>query len=78
MDVTTMERMEEFARNVLKLFPEEQAQFFAELETSGLLTAEEVKGLKEYVALYHMYTDQRYYNMVRECVKEMYLSEFTR
>ena len=78
MDITAIERMEEFARGVLKLFPEEQAHFFDELENSGLLSADEVKGLKEYVALYHMFADQRYYKMVRECVKEMYLAEITR
>ena len=78
MNVTAIGRMEEFARSVLKLPPEVQAEFFNEMENNGILTAEEVKDLKEYVALFHMYTDQRYYNAVRECVKEMYLSEITR
>ena len=74
MNAIAVERMETFAREVLKLSPEMQAEYFEELKRIGLLTAEEVEGLKEYVALYHMFTDARYYNAVRECVKEMYLA----
>lgn len=74
MDAIAIERMEKFAQEVLKLSPEMQAEFFNEMERSGLMTAEEAKGLKEYVALYHMFTNQRHYNMVKQAAYEMYMA----
>ncbi len=75
MNVIAIERMEEFARGVLKLSPEMQSEFFAEMVSTGAMSADEAEGLKQYVALYHMFTDQRYYNAVREASFEMYMSE---
>lgn len=72
MDVTAIERMEEFARNVLTLTPEMQTVFFNEMVSNNMMTVEEAEGLKKYVALYHMFTDQRYYNMVKQTVFGMY------
>lgn len=77
MNVTAIERMEEFARGVLKLSPEMQVVFFDEMVQNGLMSAEEAEGLKQYVALYHMLTNQRYYNAVREATKEMFLNDIT-
>ena len=74
MNITAIERMEAFAREVLKLSPEMQTEFFNEMVNAGLMTAEEAEGLKVYVAYYHMFTDQRYYNAVRDAVKEMYMA----
>lgn len=75
MDAIALGRMEEFARGVLKLSSEMQTEFFKEMVSSGTMSAEEAEGLKKYVALYHMFTDLRHYNAVRDCVMEMYLSE---
>ena len=75
MDVAATERMEEFARGVLKLPHEVQAVFFDEMVNGGLMSTEEAEGLKKYVALYHMFTDQRYYNEVRKATMEMYLND---
>ena len=74
MNVTAIERMEAFAREVLKLSPEMQVEFFDNMVNAGLMTADEANGLKEYVAYYHMFTNQRYYNAVRDAVKEMYMA----
>lgn len=73
MNAVAIERMEKFAREVLKLTPEMQVEFYEEIQHNGLVTAEEAEGLKKYVALFHMFTDTRYYNAVRDCVKEMYM-----
>ena len=78
MDVIAIERMEAFAKEVLKLSPEMRDVFFDELENNGIVTAEEVEGLKKYVTLYHMFTNQRHYNAVKQCVTEMYMSEMNR
>lgn len=78
INVTATERMEEFARGVLRLFPEQRAEFFEQMIRDGLLSAEEADGLKQYVALYHMFADQSYHNKVREAVMEMYLGELIR
>lgn len=75
MDVMAIERMEAFAKEVLKLSPEMQIEYFTALVRDGILTADEVEGLKQYVALYHMFTNQRYYNAVKECVTAMYFAE---
>lgn len=78
MNTVAVERMEEFARNVLKLSPEMQADFFNEMVSTGCMSATEAEGLKQYVALYRMFTDQRYYNTVRDCVQDMYLAGINR
>lgn len=75
MNAIAVERMEEFARGVLKLSPEMQTVFFDEMVSGGLMSVEKAEGLKQYVALYHMFTDQRYYNAVREATRELYMSE---
>ena len=75
MNAIAVERMEEFARGVLKLSPEMQTVFFGEMVNSGTMSSDEAEGLKKYVALYHMFTDQRYYNAVREATRELYMSE---
>lgn len=75
MNAIAVERMEEFARGVLKLSPEMQTVFFDEMVSGGLMSVEEAEGLKQYVALYHMFTDQRYYNAVREATRELYMNK---
>lgn len=75
MDVVAMTRMEEFARSVLRLPVEAQDAFWKESVESGLMTAEEAEGMQKYVALFHMFTDNRHYNAIRGCVLKMYMSE---
>lgn len=75
MDAIATARMEEFAKGVLKLSPETQTEFFNEMVKSGMMTVDEAEGLKQYVALFHMFTDQRYYNAVKVTVSEMYMNE---
>ena len=75
MNAIAVERMEEFARGVLKLSPEMQTVFFEEMVNSGTMSRDESGGLKKYVALYHMFTDQLYYNAVREATRELYMNE---
>lgn len=72
MNAVAAERMENFAREVLKLSPEMQVEFFNNMVASGLMTADEAEGLKQYVALYHMFTDQRYYKAIEAGVLAMY------
>ncbi len=75
MDAVALERMEAFAQSVLKLSGEMQTEFFETMTATGMMSAEEAEGLKKYVALYHMFTDQRHYNAVRACALEMYMNE---
>lgn len=78
MHAIALERMEEFARSVLRLAPEMQTEFFAEMVKGGTLSEDEAEGLKQYVGLYHMFTDQRYYDAMRDGVKALYMSEANR
>ena len=78
MDASAVERMEEFARGVLKLTPEMQTVFFNDMVHNGMMSAEEAEGLKQYVALYHMFTDYRYYNAVRTATMELYLIDINK
>lgn len=74
MDIVAMTRMEEFAKWVLRLPIEAQDEFWKESVRSGLMTADEAKGLQKYVALFHMFTDPRHYRAIREASIEMYMA----
>ena len=75
MNVIASTRMEEFAKQVLRLPIEAQNEFWKESVRSGLMTADEAKGLQKYVALFHMFTDPRHYKAIREAALEMYMAE---
>ena len=75
MNVEAIERAENFAKNVLKLSPESQDEYFKMLHDLGL-TEEEVKNLQQYVALYHMFTDPGYYKKVQTAVGAMLYETF--
>jgi hypothetical protein len=75
MNVEAIERAENFARNVLKLYPEARDEYFKMLPGLGL-TEEEVKNLQEYVCLYHMFTDPSYYKKIQYAVGEMLYETF--
>ena len=75
MNVAAIERMEAFAQQVLKLRPEAQTEFFREMVREGFMTSNDAEGLKQYVALYRMFTDNRYYKAVREAVQTLYEHE---
>ena len=71
MDIEALARMEAFAKECLKLFPEQREMFFQEMVTTGLMTAEQAEGLREYVCYFRLFTDNRYYKMVERAVGEM-------
>lgn len=73
VNVTALARMEEFARDVLRLKPEKRDAYFAGLVESGIVTQEESDGLAQYVMLYRMFTDQRYYKAIQNATFEMYM-----
>ncbi len=75
MNIEAIERAENFAKNVLKLSPEAQDEYFKMLPDLGL-TEEEVKNLKEYVCLFHMFTDASYYKKVQTAVGAMLCETF--
>ena len=67
------ERIEGFAQAMLARSPGTQEKAWAAL--AGVLTESEIKGLKEYVGLYHMLTDSRLYKAVMEAVGNQIYSE---
>jgi len=76
MDTEAITRMETFAKEVLKLTPEQRDAFFRDAVESGLMTADEAEGLASYVCYFRMFTDGRYYNAVRQAVGEMLYHTF--
>lgn len=75
MNIEAIEAAENFAKKVLKLSPEAQDEYFKMLPDLGL-TAEEVKNLQQYVALYHMFTDPSYYKKIQTTVGAMLYETF--
>ena len=75
MNIEVIEKAEAFAKSVLMLPTEAQDEFFKMLPDLGL-TAEEVKNLQEYVALFHMFTDPSYYKKVQAAVGAMLYETF--
>ena len=71
MDVEALARMETFAKECLKLYPEQRDVFFSEMVSSGLMTAEQAEGLASYVCYFRLFTDSRYYKAVQQAVGEM-------
>lgn len=73
INVTAIARMEIFARDVLRLEPEKRDAFFSGLVENGIVTQEESVGLAQYVMLYRMFTDQRYYKAIQSATFELYM-----
>lgn len=76
VDIEALTRMENFAKECLKLFPEQREAFFSEMVTIGLLTAEEAEGLSTYVCYFRLFTDSRYHGAVKRAVGEMLWATF--
>ena len=74
MDYEAAKRMEDFAKDILKQTPAMQEKMWEAIEP--VLTADEIYGLKCYVGLFHMFTDQRYYEAVKKSVGEQLYKEF--
>lgn len=70
MNIEAIGSAEDFARKVLTLSPEGQTEFYKMLPGLGF-TEDEVKNLMEYVGLYHMFTDSRYYKKIQATVGAM-------
>lgn len=73
---TALKKMEDFARDVLKLPIEAQNELFKTLEET--LTPDEVKGLKELVGLYRLHTDMKYYKAIENALAEQLYNEFNK
>ena len=73
MDVVAMKRMEDFAKTMLDASPAQQKKVWEALEHT--LTQDEISGLKKYVGLFHMFTDQRLYDAVKKSVGEQLYNE---
>lgn len=71
---TALKKMEDFARDVLKLPIEAQNELFKTLEET--LTPDEVKCLKELVGLYRLHTDMKYYKAIENALAEQLYNEF--
>ena len=69
-NVEVIERMEETARMILRLPVEAQNEFYTNLLDNGF-TQDEVTNLMKYVSLYRMFTDNRYYNAMKQAVATM-------
>lgn len=66
--MNALERMETFAKTFLCLNEEQKKEAWEAL--APMMSEEELTGLKEYVALYHMMSDQGYYRKIMlECLK---------
>jgi len=74
MDCEAAKRMEDFAKEILRQTPAMQKKMWEALEP--VLTADEIHGLKLYVGLFHMFTDQRYFDAVKKSVGEQIYKEF--
>ncbi len=68
MDYTSAKRMEDFAQTIIDASPSTQKKMWDAL--TGVLTPDEVHGLKCYVGLYHLLTDKALYKAVRDSVGE--------
>ena len=68
MDYEAAKRMEDFAKEILRQTPAIQKKMWEALKP--VLTADEIHGLKCYVGLFHMFTDQRYFEAVKNAVGE--------
>lgn len=68
MDYKATKRMEDFAKEILSQTPAMQKKMWEALEP--ILTEDEICGLKSYVGLFHMFTDQRFYDAVKKSVGE--------
>lgn len=73
INVTALVRMETFARDVLRLEPEKRDAYFASLVENGIVTQEESDGLAQYVMLYRMFTEERYYKAIQNATFEVYM-----
>lgn len=76
LNVEVVKRMESFAKEAVKLFPEKLEYNFQEMIRNGIVTADEAKLLGEYVCWYRLMTDRRYYKAVQNAVGEMLLITF--
>lgn len=75
MNVEVIQRMEETARMILRLPVEAQNEFYVNLQDNGF-TKDEVTNLMKYVSLYRMFTDNRYYNEMKQAVATMLWNTF--
>ena len=73
IDFIAAKRMEDFAKTILAAGPSVQKKMWKSLES--VLTADEIRGLKEYVGLFHMFTDQRLFDAVKDAVGEQLYNE---
>lgn len=73
MDYEAAKRMEDFAKEILSQTPSMQKNMWEALET--VLMADEIHGLKCYVGLFHMFTDQRYFEVIKKSVGEQLYNE---
>ena len=74
MDYEAAKRMENFAKEILRQKKKKKKKMWEALEP--ILTADEIHGLKCYVGLFHMFTDQRYFYAVKKSVGEQIYKEF--
>ena len=74
MDCEAAKRMEDFAKEILRQTPAMQKKMWEALEP--VLTADEIHGLKCYVGLFRMFTDERYFYAVKKSVGEQIYKEF--
>lgn len=70
MNTEAMKRMEDMAALILKIPVERREEAFSLLAAE--LPEEAVQHFREFVFLYHMYTDNRFYKAVEQTVCEMY------
>jgi hypothetical protein len=70
MNPEVMKRMEDMAALILKIPVERREEAFAVLAAE--LPEEAVQHFREFVFLYHMFTDNRFYKAVEQTVCEMY------
>lgn len=73
MDYEAAKRMEDFAKEILSQTPTTQKKMWEALEP--ILTEDEIHGLKCYVGLFHMFTDERYFEAVKKAVGEQIYNE---
>lgn len=74
MNCEAMKRMEDFTKEILRQTPAMQKKMWEALK--HVLTADEIHGLKCYVGLFHMFTDQRYFEAVKKAIGEQLYNEF--
>lgn len=69
LNVTALKRMENVASIINAADGRTRDRMWEALE--GILTEEEVAGLKQYTTLYHMFTDDSFFNQVQNLVGQM-------